>query len=580
MSAVPRTPVARPEIAATAGIARRRPAWLELATSGDHKAVGVLYVAAALGFLALALTELVLMRVQLIVPESTLIGPEIFDQLLSAYGSTAIVLFGIPLALGLMSFIVPLQIGARAMAFPRLNALSWWLYLTGGVTIYVSFLYAPSQAGTIPFPPLASDVFSASSGVDAWIAGTGLAITGFVLFAVNLVATLRRNRAPGMAWRRVPLFSWAAAASSHMLLVIGPVMIAALAMLLIDRQFDGVFYNPGEGGAPILFQHLSWIFFTGAYFLVLLAATGAISEIVQTFARRPLPSHRAVAASFVAIAVLGPLAWMQNMYSAPIPIGFAYFAMAISLALVVPIGLILVNWLVTLWRGELNVRTPMLFALGAISTMTIGLAGELGQSLIPVGWQLGSSAAAWGDTHYALIGGAVFGGFAGLYYWFPKLTGRSMGDGLGRASFWTMLVGVHVMVIPLILAGLDGQVVDIYKFYGDIGLDGFNLIGSIGAFVLAVGIVLSLVNAATSARGGRAEGHDPWGGSTLEWFTLSPPPPHNFDLVPDVRSATPLHDIRDAIRRRSDAGHRPSADGGPAAAPPSAGDSHSEAPVA
>ncbi len=576
MSATPRAPVAQPEIA-TDGLARRRPAWLELATNGDHKAVGVLYIGAALSFLALALTELVLMRVQLIVPESTIIGPETFDQLLSAYGVTAVVLFGIPLALGLISFIVPLQIGARTMAFPRLGALSWWLYLAGGVTIYASFLYVPSEGGTIPIPTLAADAFSASNGVDAWIAGAGLAVLGFVLFAVNLVTTVRRNRAPGMVWRRVPLFSWSAISSGYMLLVIGPLMIAALAMLLVDRHFGGVFYNPGEGGAPLLFQHLSWIFFTGAYFLVLLTAAGAISEILPTLARKPIPSHRVVAGSFVAIAVLGPLAWMQNMYSAPIPIGWAYFAMAASLALVVPVGLLLLNWGLTLWHGEIRLHVPMLFALGAISTMTIGLAGELGQSLIPVGWQLGSTAVAWGDTHYALIGGSVFGGFAALYYWFPKLTGRSMGEGLGMLSFWTMLVGVHVMVVPLILAGLDGQVVDIYKFYGDIGLDGLNLIASIGAFVLAGGIVLTLVNAAISARGGRVEGHDPWQGATLEWFTLSPPPPHNFDRVPDVRSAQPLHDIRDAIRRRADAGPSPPDPG--ADAPPT-GDGRSGATVA
>lgn len=579
MSTVPRTRPRRPEIAAE-DIVRRRPAWIELVTNGDHKAVGVLYVGAALSFLALALTELVLMRVQLIVPDSTLIGPEIFDQLLSAYGATAVVLFGIPLALGLISFIVPLQIGARGMAFPRLNAFSWWLYLAGGVTIYASFLYSPPGAGTIPFPPLASETFSLTNGVDAWTAGVLLAVGGFVLFAVNLVATVHRNRAPGMVFRRMPLFSWSALSSGYMLLVIGPVMIAALAMLLIDRNFDGVFFAPGEGGAPLLFQHLSWIFFTGAYFLILLVGAGAISEVVQTLSGRRVPSSNVVAGSFVAIAVLGPLAWLQNMFSAPISIGWSYFGMAMALLLVVPIGLVLMSWLLTLWRGEIRLHPPMLFALGAISTMTIGLAGELGQSMIPVGWQLGSTVTAWADTHYALIGAGLFGGFAALYYWFPKLTGRSMGEGLANLSFWTMLVGVNVMLVPMLLAGLDGQVVDIYRFYGDTGLDGFNLISSIGSFVFAAGVVATLVNAAVSARSGRVEGHDPWGGATLEWFTLSPPPPHNFDLVPDVRSSEPMYDIREAIRRRQFVTAATTADGEPAGAESASDGGDSTAPVA
>ena len=579
MSTVPRTRPRRPEIAAE-DIVRRRPAWIELVTNGDHKAVGVLYVGAALSFLALALTELVLMRVQLIVPDSTLIGPEIFDQLLSAYGATAVVLFGIPLALGLISFIVPLQIGARGMAFPRLNAFSWWLYLAGGVTIYASFLYSPPGAGTIPFPPLASETFSLTNGVDAWTAGVLLAVGGFVLFAVNLVATVHRNRAPGMVFRRMPLFSWSALSSGYMLLVIGPVMIAALAMLLIDRNFDGVFFAPGEGGAPLLFQHLSWIFFTGAYFLILLVGAGAISEVVQTLSGRRVPSSNVVAGSFVAIAVLGPLAWLQNMFSAPISIGWSYFGMAMALLLVVPIGLVLMSWLLTLWRGEIRLHPPMLFALGAISTMTIGLAGELGQSMIPVGWQLGSTVTAWADTHYALIGAGLFGGFAALYYWFPKLTGRSMGEGLANLSFWTMLVGVNVMLVPMLLAGLDGQVVDIYRFYGDTGLDGFNLISSIGSFVFAVGVVATLVNAAVSAHSGRVEGHDPWGGATLEWFTLSPPPPHNFDLVPDVRSSEPMYDIREAIRRRQFVTAATTADGEPAGAESASDGGDSTAPVA
>jgi heme/copper-type cytochrome/quinol oxidase subunit 1 len=553
VSPPPRTAVApaRPEIV-TDEIARRRPAWVELATSADHKAVGLMYVAAALSFLVLAVVELVLMRVQLIVPDSTLIDPTIFDRLLSTYGATAVVLFGIPMAIGLMTYIVPLQIGARGVALPRLGALSLWLYVAGGITLYASFLFSPPDAGVNPLPPLSDEVFSPTGGIDAWIAGVGLALLGFVLAAVNLVATVRTMRAPGMAWRRVPLFSWSATVSCYVLLVAGGVMLAALAMLLIDRNYEGVFLDAGEGGSPILWQHLSWIFFTGAYLVMLLPAFGAISEILPVFAGKPQFAHRTVAGCFVAISVLGLLAWMQNMYTAPIPLGWSIAAMAAALALTVPIGLLLFNWIATLWGGALRFRAPLLFALGAISTVSIGLTGELVHSVVPVGWQSAYTTAATMDTHYALIGGSVFGAFAALYYWFPKMTGRTMGEGLGRISFWTLLVGVHLTLAPMFFAALEGQPVDLSRYYDDAGVDGYNVVSSIGSFVLAAGILTTLANAVYSARHGVRAGHDPWGGDTLEWFALSPPPPHNFDLILDVRSTEPLRDIREAIRQRTE----------------------------
>jgi heme/copper-type cytochrome/quinol oxidase subunit 1 len=536
----------------------RRPAWIEIVTSGDHKAVGVLYLGAALSFLALAAVELVLMRVQLIVPESTIISPEIFDRLLSTYGATAVVMFAIPVVLGLISYIVPLQIGARGTTFPRLGAFSFWLYLAGGVTLYASFLYRPPDAGVNPLPPLSDTVFSPTAGVDAWIAGVGLAALGFTLFAINMVATLHAQRAPGLAWRRLPLFSWAAAVIGYVLMIAGPVMVAACSMLLIDRQFGGVFFDAGEGGSPILWQHLSWLFFTGAYLVVLLGAFGAISEILPSFSGKPAFSHRAIAASLVATGALGMLAWMQNMYTAPIPVGWTYFAMAAAVALTIPIGILLFNWLATLWGGALRLRAPLLFALGAISTMSFGLAGELGYSVIPVGWQLDSTTATQADTYYALVGGAVFGGFAALYYWFPKITGRMMGEGLARASFWSLLIGVHAMAIPMVLAGLEGQPVDVNKYYDVDSLGTYNLIASVGSFVLALGVVLTLANAAYSARHGVATGADPWGGTTLEWFAPSPPPPHNFDVIPDVRGSEPLRDIRESVRRRTEDWRPPS----------------------
>lgn len=540
---------ARPEIV-TGQIPRRQPAWIRLVTSSDHKAVGRMYIATSFLFAAVALTELVLMRLQLLLPDNTFIRPDVFDRLLSAYGVTALVLFALPLAIGLFSVVVPLQIGARGTALPRLHHLSYWLFLFGGLIIYLSFLYRPAQAGTIALPPLSSAAFLPGHGNDAWAVGLGVTLIGFVAFAISMIATLRTGRAPGLAWRRMPLFSWAAGVVSWTLLIVGPVMIAALTMLMIDRQFDGVFFDPNEGGSPVLYEHLSSIFLAGAYVSLVVAALGAITEILPAFARRPRYSQSAIAGSFIALAALAVLAWMQNMSAAPLAIGLHYFAMLMALAAAVPAGLILFNLYEMVSEGILRMRAPVLFALGATFLIFAGLAGELGQSFPPVGWQLNNTMAAWGDTHSALVGAGVLGGFAALHYWFPKLNGTTMGESLGHASFWALFVGALLMIVPMQLAGVDGMPVDVFKFYGDAGFDTLNLLATIGCLLFALGFLLAMINAAVSYRGGVEVGPDPWGGSTLEWFAPSPPPPHNFDLVPDVRSAEPLDDIREAIRTR------------------------------
>ena len=543
---------AHPEIVSE-GPRKRHPSWVERATSGDHKTVSLMFIAGALSFLVLGALELTLMRIQLFLPENTVIIPETFDRILSTFGVTTIVLFAIPLALGLVGYIVPLQIGARSVAFPRVGMLSAWLYMAGAATLYGSYLYRPASGGTLALPPLSTTTYSPTHGVDAWIVGVGLAILGFVLFAINLLTTVRTMRAPGMAWRRVPIFSWAGTAISGVLLVTGSAMVAALFMLMIDRHFSGIFFDSQQGGAPLLYEHLAWIFFTGAYVIVLLLAFGAISEILPTLARKPLFSHRAAAGSVAAIAVLGVLSWMQNMYSAPIPNGFRFFAMLMALGLIIPVGLLIVNWLATLWRGTLRLNAASLYAIFAVSTLSIGLLGELMLAVIPVGWQLANTATAQAFTAYVIVGGAVMGGFAALHYWMPKITGRLLGEGLGRSSLGAIFVGVHLYSVPMFLAGLKGQPVDIQKFYDGTGLNGFNVIASIGAFILLIGIVLEVANIARSYRGGAPAGHDPWGGTTLEWFALSPPPPHNFDVVPDVRSSEPLRDIREAIAERAHA---------------------------
>ena len=442
----------RPEIVSS-GPRPRRAAWIERATDTDHKSVALLVLGGALTFAVVAALEFALMRIQLITPENTAIIPETFNRILSAFGVTSVVLFAIPLTLALIGYIVPLQIGARGVAFPRLGLLSAWLYLVGAAIIYLSFLYRPSSAGTLALPPMSTLVYSPTHGVDSWIVGFGLCTTGFACFAVNMLTTVRNMRAPGMAWRRAPIFAWAGTAICWIQLVTAPLMTAALVMLMIDRHFSGIFFDSQQGGAPLLYEHLAWIFFTGAYVSVVLFAAGVISEILPTFARKPLFSHRAAARCLVAIAVLGSLAWMQNMYSAPIGKGFAFFAMLMALALIVPVGLLVVNWIATLWGGALRMRAAPLFAIGAAVTLLAGLTGELMYSVVPVGWQLANTTAAQSDTGYVIVGGAVLGGFAALHYWFPKMTGRALSEGLGRISFWTILAGIYIYATPMFLAG-------------------------------------------------------------------------------------------------------------------------------
>ncbi len=556
----------RPELVVDGFPPKRRPRWVELATSPDHKDLGRILICGALGFLFIALVEMLLMRLQLAIPENTFLSPVAFNRMLSLYGATAVFLFAIPLALGFFYYVAPLQIGARGTALPRLGQIGVALYVAGATVLYAGFLFTPSEAGVNPLAPLTELAFLSNNGVDAWATTTGLATLGFVFVAIDLLTTLRNMRAPGMAWRRLPIFAWAATVSCWLLLTIGPVLLAALMMLMIDRNYDGIFFADGSGGAPLLWQHLSWIFFTGSYMLVLIFAFGAIAEIVAAFAGRPLLNRGVVMGSLVAIAVLGTLAWMQNMLTAPIGIGWMYFAMLMSLALIVPFGLIVFNLIATMAGGVLRMRAPLLFALGSISSISIGLGAEIEHSMVAAAWQLKNTTDATAATHFALVGGAVFGGFAALHFWFPKMTGRTLGENLARISFWTMAIGIVLAFVPLFLAGAEqGQVIDAYKFFDGTGVNAYNLIASIGTLVLAAGIVMTLVNAIASRVNGPEAGHDPWGGESLEWFALSPPEPHNFDVLPDVRSARPMRDIRAAIAHRTSRAETPAHESQPVA---------------
>ncbi len=555
----------RPELVVD-GFPKRRARWIELATSGDHKDLGRILITGALGFLFLSAIEFVLMRLQLAIPENEFLSPVGFNRILSMYGATAIWFFALPLAIGLAYYVAPLQVGARGTALPRLGQIGVALWAAGAAVLYATFMWTPTEAGVNPLAPLTETAFLSNNGVDAWATATGLATLGFVLVSIDLVTTLRNMRAPGMAWRRVPIFAWGAAVGSWLMLFIGPVMLAALTMLMIDRNYDGIFFADGGGGAPLLWQHLSWIFLSGAYMLIVIFAFGVIAELVTVFSGKPLFNRRAVMASLVAIAVLGTLAWMQNMLTAPIGVGWKYFAMLMSLALIVPIGLVIFNLVATLVGGVLRMRAPLLFGLGALSLLSVGLAAEIQQSLVASAWDLKNTTDATAATHFALVGGAVFGGFAALHYWFPKMTGRTMGEQLARLSFWTLLVGALVTFVPLALAGYEqGQVIDAYKYFSGTGVDAYNLIATIGSLIVFAGVVMTLVNAIQSRVTGPEAGHDPWGGDTLEWFTLSPPDPHNFDVLVDVRSERPLRDIREAIAQRTASADLPARESQPVA---------------
>jgi cytochrome c oxidase subunit 1 len=547
------TETPRPEIAVDGFPNRSRSGFAQMITSADHKDVAKILMVGSGGFLFIAALELFLMRLQLAIPENTFMEPYMFNRILSLYGATSIFFFALPLVMGIFLYIAPLQVGARGTALPRLSQLGGALWAAGAVILYSGFLWTPSEAGVNPLPPLSELSFISNNGVDAWLAACGFATLGLVFVAIDLSTTLRVDRAPGMAWRRAPIFAWTAAVGSWLMLFIGPVLLAAFTMLLIDRNYDGTFFADGGGGAPLLWQHFTWIFYSGAYMLVLIFAFAAIAEIFSTFSGNPIFNRSAVMSSIVAVAVLGTLAWMQNMYTAPIGIGWKYFGMLMALSLIVPVGLLFYNLIATLTGGALRMRAPVLYSIGALSIISIGLAAEMQQSLVGAAWYLKGTTDSTAATHFALIGGAVFGGFAALHYWFPKMTGRTMGEQLGRLSFWTLTLGTLVAFVPMAIAGWEeDQVVDAYKFFNHTGVNFWNFLASVGVLILFIGVILVLANAVSSVRNGARAGHDPWGGDTLEWFATSPPPPHNFDVQPDVRSERPLRDIRAAIARRAE----------------------------
>jgi cytochrome c oxidase subunit I len=530
--------------------------WLGWLTTTDHKRVGVLYLVTAFAFMVLGGVEALLMRTQLAEPSNTLLTGERYNQVLTMHGTTMVFLVVMPLWAGLANYLVPLQIGARDMAFPRLNALSYWLYLAGGIVFYASVFFSPPEAGWTAYTPLSSGPYIPGNGTDAWIFLIHLTGVSSILGALNITVTIANMRARGMGWGRLPLFCWSMVAQAIMILLTLPVIAGAVTLLLTDRHFGTCFYDPSCGGSALLWQHLFWFFGHPEVYIMILPAFGVISEVLPVFARKPIFGYKAIAASSIAIAFLSMLVWAHHMFATPLVNAVLVFFMLSSMAIAVPTGVKVLNWVATLFRGSIALRTPLYFAAGFLVLFTLGGITGVMLAIFPIDRQVTDTYFVVAHFHFVLVAGAVSGVMAALYFWFPKITGRMLSERIGKLSFWLQFVGFLATFLIQHSLGLSGMPRRVYTYSADSGWGAANLISTIGAFILATGVVLTLANVVWALRNGRPAGPDPWKGNTLEWFTTSPPPAHNFDAIPRVRSLEPMKDIRRIIAARDASGDR------------------------
>jgi cytochrome c oxidase subunit I len=518
----------------------------EWVTTTDHKKIGILYIVNSFifffigGLLAMGIrTELAQPGIQFVPNE------EIYNQLFTMHGTIMIFLFIIPMLAGFGNYVAPLQIGAPDMAFPRINALSFWMLPLGGVLLLLGFVTGgAAQAGWTSYSPLAQDrpLGSPGSGEDLWLMALVLIGTSSILGAVNFLVTIFKMRAPGMTMFRMPILVWTVLVTSVLVLMATPVFTSALIMLFIDRNYGGHFFDPATGGNAILWQNVFWFYSHPAVYVMVLPAMGMISEILPVFSRKPLFGYKAFVFATAGIGALGFSVWAHHMFTT----GSVYlpFFSLMTFFIAVPTGVKMFNWVFTLFRGKLTFSTPLLFALGFLSMFLIGGINGAFSAAVPVDFALHDTYWVVAHLHYVLFGGSVFGVMAGLYYWFPKMTGRMLNESLGKLQFVLMFVGFNLTFFPMHQLGLMGMPRRIADYASTAGWNDLNLVATIGGFTIAASILPLLWNVFSSLRGGKIAGDDPWEANTLEWATSSPPPPYNFDRLPEIRSERPLFDVR------------------------------------
>ncbi len=521
---------------------------LDWLTTTNHKKIGLLYILTTLVFFLLGGIIALVMRTELAHPGLQFLSKSMYNQLFTIHGTTMIFLFIAPMGLGLANYFVPLQIGAPDMGFPRLNMLSYWLFLGGGITIYASFL-APggaAQTGWTFYVPLADKLGSPGVGADMWIMGILLASTSSIMTGVNLMATVFMLRAPGMTMWRLSLFCWNMLITSLMILVAFPPLAGALALVFIDRHFGGHFFDPSHGGSAVLYQHLFWFFGHPEVYIMILPFFGIVSDIVPVFSRKPVFGYAGFVLASLSIAGLSMTVWAHHMFTTGAVLNPFFSFMSFLIA--VPTGIKFFNWIGTMWRGSIRFATPMLWSLGFMANFLIGGITGVMIASPPFDYQAQDTYFIVAHMHYVLGGGSLFAIFAGIYFWFPKVTGIRLNERLGKMVFWLELVGFNLTFWPMFVLGLRGMQRRVADYLPNLGpgnsLTTPNLVATIGVYVMAVGVVLFVVNVVQAFRARVPAGDDPWGGYTLEWITSSPPPEHNFHWLPPIRSERPVFDWR------------------------------------